>query len=165
MDGWEARSADGHDGEKPAERGSRRAPRAFERADNARSSRSSRASRSYDRRASVEMKNAPRASRARRGLPRQTSRMGKPRATRMSRRRGVSSGAHTSGRKQLKPSSRSGCPPSRVFTRFTTSPVSDLRMERGRGQRRRWRPEAWVEFVHEKTPVEAAKLFARTWRS
>jgi hypothetical protein len=35
----------------------------------------------------------------------------------------------------LKPSSRSGCPPSRLFTRFTTSPVSDLRMERRRGQR------------------------------
>ena len=59
--------------------------------------------------------------------------------------------ARTSGRKQLKPSSRSGCPPSRLFTRFTTSPVSDLRIERRRGQQRgRWRPKACVEFEHEK---------------
>ena len=59
--------------------------------------------------------------------------------------------ARTSGRKLLKPSSRSGCPPSRLFTRFTTSPVSDLRMERRRGQQRgRWRPKACVEFEHEK---------------
>ena len=51
----------------------------------------------------------------------------------------------------MKPSSRSGCPPSRLFTRFTTSPVSDLRIERRRGQQRgRWRPKACVEFEHEK---------------
>ena len=142
---------DGHGDEKPAERGRMLAPRAFERADDARSSRSSRAPRSRERRARGKMKNAPRAGRARRGLPRRTGRVGKPRARRTSRRRGVSSGARTSGRKQLKPSSRSGCPPSRLFTRFTTSPVSDLRIERRRGQQRgRWRPKACVEFEHEK---------------
>lgn len=128
-----------------------RAPRAFVRAGDARSSRSSRASRQRDRRARAVTTNAPHAGRARRGLPRRTVRMRKPRVRRTSRRRGVSSGARTSGRKQLKPSSRSGCPPSSVFTRFTTSPVSDLRMERRRGQQRgRWRPKACVEFEHEK---------------
>lgn len=44
--------------------------------------------------------------------------------------------ARTSGKKQLKPSSRSGCPPRSTFTRFTTSGVSDLRDDARGGQRR-----------------------------
>lgn len=40
-------------------------------------------------------------------------------------------GARTSGRKQLKPSSRSGCPPKSCLTRLTTSGVSLLRTGRG----------------------------------
>lgn len=128
-----------------------RAPRAFLRAGDARSSRSSRALRPHDRRARAVTKTAPRAGRARRTVCSSDGSDGKTARETHGPPTGGFERARTSGRKQLKPSSRSGCPPSRLFTRFTTSPVSDLRIERRRGQQRgRWRPKACVEFEHEK---------------
>ena len=80
-------------------------------------------------------KTRPRAGRRRARGPR-LGRCHSPCPTRVggeSRRRGVAcrakGRARTSGRKQLNPSSKSGCPPRRLFTRRTTSGVSDLRIE------------------------------------
>ena len=97
-------------------------------------------------------KTRPRAGRRRARGPR-LGRCHSPCPTRVggeSRRRGVAcrakGRARTSGRKQLNPSSKSGCPPRRLFTRRTTSGVSDLRIgERGASERGGHRAELrWI---------------------
>ena len=106
-------------------------------------------------------KTRPRAGRRRARGPR-LGRCHSPCPTRVggeSRRRGVAcrakGRARTSGRKQLNPSSKSGCPPRRLFTRRTTSGCricasrGARRVREGRSSRR-----ATVDFERRKRHPE-----------